>query len=69
MPMTTNDPRRLDGKVAIVAGATGGIGEATAKLFFDLGAKVMLVRAEAKPSFAETCGRLGGNEDVRDRDR
>lgn len=39
--MSTN-PQRLDGKIAIVTGAAGGIGSATAQLFADLGAKVML---------------------------
>jgi NAD(P)-dependent dehydrogenase (short-subunit alcohol dehydrogenase family) len=38
---------RLDGKAAIVTGATGGIGEATAKLFLQLGARVMLVARSA----------------------
>ena len=57
----STDPRRLDGKGAIITGATGGIGKATAQLFLHMAAKVMLVgRSDAK--LAETCGRLGGGE-------
>ena len=48
---------RLDGKVAIVTGATGGIGEATAKLFLQLGARVMLV-ARSADKLAATIDRL-----------
>ena len=55
--------QRLDDKVAIVTGATGGIGEATAKLFLDLGAKVMLV-ARSADKLAATKSRLESHGEV-----
>ena len=57
------DKQRLDGKVAIITGATGGIGEATAKLFLNLGAKVMLV-ARSADKLAATKGRLEAHGEV-----
>lgn len=50
--------KRLDGKVAIITGATGGIGEATARLFLQEGARVMLV-ARSAVKLKETVSRLG----------
>ena len=49
--------KRLAGKVAIITGATGGIGEATAKLFLNEGASVMLVGRSAE-KLKETRDRL-----------
>lgn len=57
--------KRLDGKVAIITGATGGIGEATAKRFLDEGASVMLVGRSAE-KLAETRGRLSAYDKVAD---
>ena len=57
--MGSTNRQRLDGKVAIVTGATGGIGEATARLFLELGAKVMLV-ARSPDKLAQTAARLEG---------
>jgi NAD(P)-dependent dehydrogenase (short-subunit alcohol dehydrogenase family) len=56
-PMTQNG-KRLSSKVAIITGATGGIGEATAKLFLSEGAGVMLVGRSAD-KLRQTRDRLG----------
>ncbi len=58
-----NFRKRLDGKVAIITGATGGIGEATAKLFLQEGASVMLV-ARSAAKLKETCDRLGESKNL-----
>jgi NAD(P)-dependent dehydrogenase (short-subunit alcohol dehydrogenase family) len=52
---------RLEGKAAVITGAAGGIGGATAQLFLDLGAKVMLVDRDGD-ALAETSARLGRSE-------
>ena len=49
--------QRLDGKVAIVTGAAGGIGGATARLFIDLGARVMLTDSD-EAALKATCAHL-----------
>ena len=59
----TNGNHQLEGKVALITGATGGIGEATAKLFLKRGAQVMLVgRSEEK--LKQTYERLGNGKNL-----
>ena len=62
---TVNAGKRLEGKTAIITGATGGIGEATAKRFLDEGASVMLVGRSAD-KLKETRGRLNEFENIAD---
>ncbi len=57
--------KRLDGKVAIITGATGGIGEATAKRFLEEGASVMLV-GRSPEKLKATRKRLSDFENVAD---
>jgi NAD(P)-dependent dehydrogenase (short-subunit alcohol dehydrogenase family) len=54
---------KLQGKTAIITGATGGIGETTAKLFLNEGANVMLVARSAEKLKA-TRDRLGFDKSV-----
>jgi NAD(P)-dependent dehydrogenase (short-subunit alcohol dehydrogenase family) len=58
MNQPSESQKRLSGKVAIITGATGGIGAATAKLFLQQGANVMLVGRSAD-KLKETRDRLG----------
>ena len=44
-----SDPARLDGKLAIVTGGGSGIGEATAKVFSEAGATVVVTGRRPEP--------------------
>ena len=54
---------RLNGKTALVTGATGAIGEATAKRFLEEGSNVMLV-GRSPEKLDATAGRLGASGNI-----
>jgi NAD(P)-dependent dehydrogenase (short-subunit alcohol dehydrogenase family) len=54
---------RLDGKVALVTGASRGIGKATAKAYVDAGAQVMLV-SRKQDALEEAAKEIGGETAV-----
>jgi NAD(P)-dependent dehydrogenase (short-subunit alcohol dehydrogenase family) len=60
--MSKND-KKLEGKVALITGGNSGIGLATAKLFKDQGAKV-IVTARSKDSFEKAQKEIGQHFDV-----
>jgi NAD(P)-dependent dehydrogenase (short-subunit alcohol dehydrogenase family) len=56
---------RLEGKIAVITGATGGIGEATAKRYLEEGASVMLL-GRSKEKLRQTRERLCSYDQVAD---
>lgn len=54
---------RLENKIAIITGATGGIGETIARTFLDQGGKIMLV-GRSQEKLNATIKNLGGGKNV-----
>lgn len=54
------DPNRLDGKLAIITGGGSGIGEATAQVFADAGATVVVTGRRLEP-LEKVAAKVGGH--------
>ena len=51
---------KLEGKVAIITGGSGGIGQATARQFISEGAEVLIMDLE-EDSLINTCQKINSN--------
>ncbi|MEM7219202.1 MAG: SDR family NAD(P)-dependent oxidoreductase [Pseudomonadota bacterium] len=57
--------RSIEGKVAIITGAASGMGQATARVFADAGARLALIDINAEPLEAETAHIAAAGSEVR----
>ena len=60
MSLISTDHYRLDGKLAVISGGGSGIGEATAKVFADVGATVVVTGRRFEP-LRRVAGEIGGH--------
>lgn len=60
MSLISTDTCRLDGKLAIITGGGSGIGEATARVFADAGARVVVTGRRLGP-LEKVAGEIGGH--------